>query len=131
MVEVATAANRPLAVSSVASIFPILTLPAIRDLRDRRSLMTGASRSDLHLRDSVLAVQDITEIPINHLPGRHPHNEDRGLAVVAVHAVVVEQLLLLARRQALVGADVGCVVDLVAREGNSDLLPLDLGAVHR
>jgi chorismate mutase len=32
--------------------------------------MTGASRSDLHLRDSALAVQDITKIPINHLAGR-------------------------------------------------------------
>ena len=45
---VATAANRRLAASSVAPIFPISTLP--------RSL-----------RDSVLAIQDITEIPINHL----------------------------------------------------------------
>jgi len=41
-------ANRRLAASSVAPIFPILTLPA-------------------SLGDSVLAVQDITEIPINHL----------------------------------------------------------------
>ncbi len=46
--RVATAANRRLAVSSVAPIRPVLTLP--------RSL-----------RDSVLAVQDITEISINHL----------------------------------------------------------------
>src|SRR5689334_247730 len=48
MAGVATAANRRLAASSVAPIFPILTLP--------RSL-----------RGSVLAVQDITEISINHL----------------------------------------------------------------
>src|SRR6476646_4668726 len=48
MVGVATAVNRRLAASSVAPIFPILTLPA-------------------SLRDSVLAVQNITVISINHL----------------------------------------------------------------
>src|SRR5437763_11102477 len=66
-VGVATAANRRLAASSVTAIFPILTLPAIRDLRDRRSLMTGARHSPCTWRGSVLAVQDFAEISINHL----------------------------------------------------------------
>ncbi|HEX5197014.1 MAG TPA: hypothetical protein VFW26_07405, partial [Gaiellales bacterium] len=33
---------------------PDIDAPSIRDLRDRRSLMIGASRSDLHLRETRL-----------------------------------------------------------------------------